>query len=152
MHEWFQEVWLDITSSESQGVAKWIGVIFSGVLALLGLRGWYAHKKQRRLEGEAQARADLDARFAHKAELADVEAIHERIERHKKANDVHVEGLHKLIEQLGLANERHRRIEEKLFDKVEKNAELAANRHIELVTLLARKGLPMDKGNGKDEG
>lgn len=133
--------WHDFVSSEdAQGIAKWIGIVISSILVFLGMERWYTSRKTRRIEQEAKARAALDARFAHKAELQDVEDIHNRIRRHKEANEKQVEVFKEAVAELKEANARHKRIEEKIFDKVDANASRATDRHIQLLSILATKG------------
>lgn len=131
-----------VSSEDAQGVAKWIGVGVSSILAFLGLERWYMSRKQRAAEEAAKARADLDIRFAHKAELDEVEACHDRISRHRKANEQHVEMLKQAVDELKEANERHQRIEEKLFDRVDANAKEATDRHLQLMGMLTYGKIP----------
>jgi hypothetical protein len=68
---------LDVSDPETQGlIAKWVSAIASGGLVALGLQRWMAKR-----------RAAADAKFAAKADLREIEDLHERIKRHKEAND-----------------------------------------------------------------
>lgn len=71
---------MDIQDPETQGLlARWAGVAVSTVIATLGLQRWHAKRK-----------ASMDARFDSKASMKEVDDIHHRIARHKKATEEQV--------------------------------------------------------------
>lgn len=127
-----------VTSEDAQGIAKWIGVGISLVLAFLGLERWYTGRKTRKMEVEAKIRADLDARFAHKADLSEVEAIHERIRRHREANEIYLKQMMEAVQQLRADSIHHRNVEAKLFDKIEASDKAAVTRQDSVMGLLVQ--------------
>src|SRR5262245_38388962 len=82
---------LELQDPETQNlIARWVGVATGVVMAFLGLQKWWSLRQQRR-------KVELDARINSKANLKEVEEIHERITRHKKATDEQVERNYKAI-------------------------------------------------------
>lgn len=122
-----------VTSQDAQGTAKWIGVLVSSVLVFLGLERWYVTRKQHRAEQAAKEKAELEAKFAKKADLAQVEACLIRIEAYKEKSIENYIHMAASVEQLREQDNHHREIEAKLFDKIDTNDKEAFARHIALM-------------------
>lgn len=88
---------------DAETAARWAGVAVGGIAAALGITKWWSRRQQKKKE-------EMDARFKAKADLLEIEHIHARIARHKKANEEHTAGLKDYLV-------RHERMIKENYDK-----------------------------------